>query len=137
MRRKGLLPTHLAQLGSTPCQRQCSGLGGGFLGRGVLNPTPLLFSCSVMSDSATPGTVARQASLPMGIPRQEYRSGLPFPSPGDLPDPGIKPASSILAGGFFTSESPGKPYRSFLMLRVCMASVLSWRTGLCTLLKGV
>ena len=80
MLRKGLLPTHLAQLGPMPCQRQCSGLGGCFLGRGVLNPTLLLFSCSVMSNSATPGTVARQASLPMGIPRQEYRSGLPFPS---------------------------------------------------------
>ena len=39
----------------------------------------------------TPWTVARQAPLPMGIPRQEYWSGLPFPSPGDLPDPGIEP----------------------------------------------
>ena len=40
---------------------------------------------------------------------QEYWSGLPFPSPGALPDPGIKPASSALAGGFFTTEPPGKP----------------------------
>jgi len=39
----------------------------------------------------------------------EYCSGLPFPSPGDLPDPGIEPTSSALAGGFFTAESPGKP----------------------------
>ena len=45
-----------------------------------------------MSDSATPWTVARQAPLSMGFSRQEYWSGLPFPSPGDLPDPGIKPA---------------------------------------------
>ena len=43
-----------------------------------------------MSDSATPWTVAHQAPLSMGFPRQEYWSGLPFPSPGDLPDPEIK-----------------------------------------------
>ena len=45
----------------------------------------------------------------MGFPRQEYRSGLPFPSPGDLPEPGIKPASPALTSGFFTAEPPGKP----------------------------
>ena len=64
-----------------------------------------------MSDSfATPWTVAHQAPLLMGFPRQEYWSGLPFPSPGDLPDPGIEPASAALAGGFFTTEPPGKPF---------------------------
>ena len=60
------------------------------------------FSCSVVSDSATPWTVARQAPQTMGFSRQEYWSGLPFPPPGDLPDPGIEPtspASSALAGG--------------------------------------
>ena len=46
----------------------------------------------------------------MGFPRQEYWSGLPFPSPGDLPDPGTIPASPALAGGFFTAEPPGKPF---------------------------
>jgi len=45
----------------------------------------------------------------MGFPRQEYWSGLPFPSPGDLPDSGIKPDSPALAGGFFTTEAPGRP----------------------------
>ena len=45
----------------------------------------------------------------MGFPRQEYWSGLPFPSPGDLPDPGIDPVSPALAGGFFTTESQEKP----------------------------
>ena len=45
----------------------------------------------------------------MGFPRPEYWSGLPFPSPGDLFDPGIEPASPALADGFFTTESPGKP----------------------------
>ena len=60
---------------------------------------------SVVFDSfATPQTVAHQAPLSMGFPRQEYRSGLLFPSPWDLPDPGIKPESSALAGGFFTAE---------------------------------
>ena len=54
-----------------------------------------------MSDFANPWTVASQAPLSMGFSRQEYRSGLPFPSPGDLQDPGIQPASPALAGGFF------------------------------------
>ena len=60
----------------------------------------------------TPWTVVHQVPLSMGFPRQEYWSGLPFPSPGDLPDPGIKPRSPALAGGFFTTEPPGKPIRS-------------------------
>ena len=45
----------------------------------------------------------------MVFPRQKYWSGLPFPSPGDLPDPGIEPTSPALAGGFFTTEPPGNP----------------------------
>ena len=55
-----------------------------------------------------PWTVACQTPLSMGFPRQEYWSGLPFPSPGDLPNPGIKPASPALARGFFTTAAPGK-----------------------------
>ena len=61
---------------------------------------------------ATLWTVVHQAPLSMGFLRQEYWSGLPFLSPGDLPDPGIKPtslASPALAGRFFTTELPGKP----------------------------
>ena len=50
----------------------------------------------------TPRAVAQQAPLSMGFTRQEYLSGLPLPSPGDLSDPGIKPTSPALAGGFFT-----------------------------------
>ena len=60
----------------------------------------------------TPWSVAHQIPLSMGFCRQEYWSGLPFPSPGDLPNPGIKPkspASFVLAGKFFTTEPPGKP----------------------------
>ena len=45
----------------------------------------------------------------MGFPRQEYWSGMPFPSPGDLPYTGIEPASLVLAGRFFITEPPGKP----------------------------
>ena len=59
---------------------------------------------------ATPWTVAHQAPLSMGFSRQEYWSGLPFPSPGYISHPGIKPgflASLALAGGFFTIESNG------------------------------
>ena len=51
---------------------------------------------------------AHQAPLTMGFSNQEYWTGLPFPFPGDLPQPGIKPASPALAGGFFTTESLGK-----------------------------
>ena len=68
---------------------------------------------------ATPWTVARQASLSMGLSQQEYWSGLPFPLPGDLPNPRIEPAFPVapaLAGGFFTTEPPGKPQLSNMML---------------------
>ena len=59
----------------------------------------------------TPWTVVCQAPLSTGLPRQEYWSELPFPPPGDLPDPWIEPLSPPLAGGFFTTtaawEAPG------------------------------
>ena len=58
---------------------------------------------------ATPWTIARQAPLSMEFSRQEYWSGLPFPSPGDLPDPGMEHAFPALAGKFFTTEPPGNP----------------------------
>ena len=57
----------------------------------------------------TPWARSRQAPLSMGVLRQEYWSGLPFLSPGDLPRPGIELESSALAGGSFTMEPPGKP----------------------------
>ena len=57
---------------------------------------------------ATPWTVAYQASLSMGFSRQEYWSGSPFPSPGDLPDPGIEPGSPALEADALTSEPQGK-----------------------------
>ena len=63
-----------------------------------------------MSDySVISRTVAFQAPLSMGFPRQEYWGGLPVPSPGDHPNPGTEPMSPALAGGFFTTEPSGKP----------------------------
>ena len=56
----------------------------------------------------TPWTVAYQASPSMGFSRQEYWSGVPFLSPGDLPDPGIEPRSPALEADTLTSEPPGK-----------------------------
>ena len=65
------------------------------------------------SDSlGTRGTVAYQAPPTMGFSRQEYWSGLPFPSPGDLPDPGIEPGSPALQADSLPSEPPGKPIKA-------------------------
>ena len=69
---------------------------------------PSCFSCVPLF--ATLWIVARQAPLSMGFTRQEYWSGLPFATLGDLPDPGIKPAFPALAGGFFTTDPPGRPF---------------------------
>ena len=66
----------------------------------------------IVSDSATPQTIAHQASLSMGFFRQEYWSGLPFPLPGHRPDSGIEsisPAPLALISRFFTTAPPGKP----------------------------
>ena len=67
-----------------------------------------------MSDSLRPHGLygACQAPLSMGFPREEYWGGLPFPPPGDLPDPGIEAVSSASAGEFFTTEPPSKPSHS-------------------------
>ena len=69
-------------------------------------------SLSHVRPFVTPWTVAHQAPPSMGLSRQEYWSGLPFPPPEDLPNPGIErtsPASPALAGGFFTAVPPEKP----------------------------
>ena len=64
---------------------------------------------------ATLQTVAFQASLSMGFPRQEYQCGLPFPSLGDLPNPGIKATPPALASRFFTTDPPGKLHYSIMV----------------------
>ena len=73
---------------------------------------PLLCSAQSLSRvrfSATPWTVARQAPLSGGFSRQEYWTGLPCPSLGDLANPGIKPRSPLLQADSLRAESPGKP----------------------------
>ena len=76
-------------------------------------PCPVLYpesvSPSVVSDSVTPKTVAQKAPLFMGFSRPEYWSELPFPSPGDLPKPGIKPGSPVLQADSLPAEPRGKP----------------------------
>ena len=81
------------------------------MGGGVAGSSRRRFVISRDRLFAAPWTVARQTPLSMGFSRQQYWSGLPFPSPGDLPDPGIEPTSPslALAGRFFTAEPPRKP----------------------------
>ena len=75
-----------------------------------------VYACTIIQSCLTFAilwAIAHQAPLSMGFPRQEYWSGLPFPSPGDLPTTGIEPMppeSPVLAGGFFTTEPPVKPH---------------------------
>ena len=78
-----------------------------------------------MSDFYIPWTVNHEAPLSTGFPRQ-FWSGLPFPSPGDLPDPEIKPWSPALAGRFFTMEPPGKPqiFQCTLLKEYCRCLIL-------------
>ena len=77
----------------------------------------LLFSGWIMSNSSeTPWTIACQAPLSMGFSSQEYWSGLPFPSSGDLPDPWIKPTSPALAGRFLPLSHQGSPDNSLYLL---------------------
>ena len=89
----------------------------------------------------TPWTVAYQAPLSMGPSRQEYWSGLPFPSPywsgllfpspGDLPDPGIEPESPTLQADALTSEPPGKPCKVY----TCQ-HIVNFQLKITSLLKG-
>ena len=73
-------------------------------------------------------TVAHQAPLSMGFSRQEYWSGLPFPSPGDLPNPMMEPGSSALQVDSLPSEPPGKPY---IIVVVFSLSALKQIISLC------
>ena len=84
---------------------------------------------------ATLWTVANQASLSMGLPRQECRSGLPFPPPGARPNPGIKSTSPALAGGFSTTESPdtGSKYYNFSKAVYLSEYINSYQLGMSSL----
>ena len=84
-----------------------------------------------MPDSfETPWTVAYQAPLSMGFPQQKCWSGLQFPSPGDLPRPGIKPVSPILAGGCFTIMPPGKPRKQVTSFQKKMLEEIKFKSSL-------
>ena len=89
---------------------------------------PLLLSCLVVSSSsATPWTVAHQAPLSVEFSRQEYWSGLPFSSSGDLPNPGIEPRSPALYTNSLPSEPPGKPPASLLFRNnLCCSPNTRW-----------
>ena len=76
----------------------------------------MCYSLSRVRLSVTPWTVARQAPLSMEISRKEYLSELPFPSPGDLPDPGIEPRSPELLTDSLPSEPPGNTSSIIIML---------------------
>ena len=83
---------------------------------------------AVVSDSSQLWTVARQAPMSMELSQQEDRSGLPFPTPGDLLNPGIKPTSPVaptLAGRFFTTEPPGKPKST------SVSPIFQWKVLFC------
>ena len=104
---------------------------GGQLLRGFLHTKPLTPSVHALLEKwkkhqslsrvqlfTTPLTVAHQAPLSMGFPRQEYWSSLPFPSPGDLPNPEIEPMSPALAGGFLTMSYQGALKKWSLTVKV-------------------
>ena len=99
------IQTHRPRDRTSGCWWEGWGRTAGEFGVGVC----VCVSCSVVSTSfLTPWTIAHQAPLSMGFSRQEYWSGLPFPPPGDLPNPGIKPTSlmsPLLVGGFFTTST--------------------------------
>ena len=82
--------------------------------------------CSVVLNSVTPRTAARQAPLSVGFPRQEYWSGLPFLTPRDLPNPGIEPMSPALAGECFTTELHGCTVHMSLIENPGWSSKMMW-----------
>ena len=91
----------------------------------VVKSCPTLF--------ATKWIVAHQAPLCMGFPRQEYWSGLPFPSPGDLSDPEIKPTPPSLASWFLTTEPPGKPLLKITEINFISPTHTHWQNWKFTL----
>ena len=99
---------------------------------GTDEPICMAVSCSLSRVClfATPWTVAYQAPLSMGFCRQEYWSGLPFPSPGDLPDPGIEPGSPALEADASPPEPPGKPIFLVAMeIQTQRTDVRTWAPG--------
>ena len=102
-----------AQLRSPPPPAACHSASHSKMCLLVRMTFPVSFRAKrgVVSDSATLWTIARQAPLSRGFSRQEYWSGLPFPLPGNLPNPGIKPMSPALQAVSLPTEPPGKLIR--------------------------
>ena len=75
----------------------------------------MCLAAPAVSDSVTPGSIAHQAPLCMAFPRQEYWSGLPFPSPGDLPDPVIELMSPALQVGSLLLNHQGSPVNKLFL----------------------
>ena len=102
----------------------------------------MLLSCTLYSLvrlSATPRTVSCRAPLLMEFSRQGYWSGLSFPPPGDLPNPGIEPRSPALQANSLPSEPPGKPlimiwYKHVILYTVCVYLVAQSCPALCNLM---
>ena len=97
----------------------------------IWHKTMCVRACSVVSNSATPWTTARQALLSTGFLRQEHCSRLSCPPTGDLPNPGIKPmslASPALVGGFFTSWATREPQRQdYKGIKIKKKIILEWQ----------
>ena len=98
---------------------QTPALVGGFF----TTEPPVSVSHSVVPDSKTPWIAAHQAPLSMRFSKQGYWSGLPFPSPGDLPNPGIEPRSPALQADSLPAELQGKPTREIPKLFCTTAKI--------------
>ena len=111
---QGFSPTQGSNPGLPHCRwilYQISHKGSPFVRLKSESESEVTQSCPTLCDR---WTVARQAPPSMGFSRQEYWSGLPFPSPGDLPNPGIEPRSSTLQADALTSAPPRKPKDHFI-----------------------
>ena len=95
------------------------------MSRWVSTTERISVSCSVLSASVTPWTVARQAPLSMGFYRQEYWSGVPFLPPGHLSDPEIEPGSPAMQADSLPPEPPGKVFKDSVSCSVMSNSVQS------------
>ena len=91
----------------------------------------LLFSHQVVSDSCSPMDCSLPGFSVHGISQQEYWSGLPFPSPGGLPNPETRPVPPTLAGRFFTTEPPEKPLSMFMLCFPLKTPSLNFPSLLC------
>ena len=103
----------------------------------IFNVFVVVQSLSCVRVFGTPWTLVCQAPLSFGFSRQEYWSGLPFPSPGNLSGPGAKPASLALAGIFFTTEPPVKPLQSVTEYLIFVIAVFIYRYYFCFFFKCI